>query len=126
MARILSLDDDKDCLAILKGFLECDKHEVFPLLRGEMAIQAIREFHPDLVTTDVMMPGVTGGIVYHAIRKEIGAHLPIIISSGSNLRLKLPDDPLLSYCPKPVELKSLLDTVKVLLTSAANHPQAKS
>lgn len=119
MAKILIVDDDKDCIAILHNFLKIGGHEVFPMLRGEAIVEAAREIAPDLVITDLMMPGVTGGIVYHAIRKEIGPLLPIVVSSGSNLRLKLPDDPLLDYCPKPVELDTLLATVDRLIADSA-------
>lgn len=119
MARILTVDDDRDCLAILRGFLMAGNHEVFPLLRAERIIAETREVKPDLVITDLMMPGVTGGLVYQAIRKEIGPNLPIIVSSGSNLKLKLPDDPLLTYCPKPVEMDHLLQTVEEYLAKAA-------
>ncbi|MBI3737186.1 response regulator [Candidatus Sumerlaeota bacterium] len=119
MARILTIDDDKDCLAILRGFLMVGKHEPLPLLRADRVVDAVKEVNPDLVITDLMMPGVTGGLVYQAIRKSIGPFMPIIVSSGSNLKLKLPDDPLVAYCPKPVEMNTLLKAIDELLAKAA-------
>lgn len=124
MARILMFDDDRDCLTILSTFLKLGNHEPYPLLRAEQMVQAVEEVNPGLVITDLMMPGMTGGYVYHGIRAKFGPHLPIIVSSGSNLRLKLPDDPLLDYCPKPVDMGQLLETVNKLLKDADSRRAA--
>ena len=118
MARILTVDDDTDCLTILRNLLQLKDHEVLPLPRGEQAVQAAKELEPDLVITDLMMPGVTGGIVYHGIRKEVGPYMPIIVSSGSNLRMKLPEDPLLEFCPKPVDPDVLLDLIDQMIAKS--------
>lgn len=118
MARILIVDDDRDCLAILANFLKVGEHDVLPLQRADQIVQAVRELNPDLIVTDLMMPGVTGGIVYHLVRKEFGSRVPIIVSSGSNLRLKLPEDPLIDYCPKPVDMDLLLSTVTRLIAAS--------
>lgn len=115
MARIICLDDDRDCLAILSQMLKVADHDVFPLLRADRLSEAINEIHPDLIVTDLMMPGVSGGMVYHKIRTEFGPGMPILVSSGSSLRLKLPDDPLLDYCPKPVGMAVLHAKVNDLL-----------
>ncbi len=126
MARILTIDDDKDCLAILRGFLLVGKHEPLPLLRADRVVDAVKEANPDLVVTDLMMPGVTGGLVYQAIRKVIGPGMPIIVSSGSNLKLKLPDDPLVAYCPKPVEMETFLKTIDEMIEKARIFKEMQS
>lgn len=117
MARILIIDDEKDCLLILQDLLNEAGHQVFPLLRADRIVEQIRSVRPDLIVTDIMMPGVTGGTLYEAIRNEVGPSLPIVISSGVRLRLRV-DDPLVAYCPKPVDFTVLQDTVGELLRKA--------
>jgi DNA-binding NtrC family response regulator len=120
LARILIIDDEKDCLLLMKIMLGHAGHEVFPLMRADRFLAEIREVAPDLIITDIMMPGVTGGSIYSAIREEISEKLPIIISSGTKMKLRLPVDRLLEYCPKPISEVALLDTVDRLLWMAQN------
>lgn len=120
MARILIIEDDKDCLIALRLFLMNAGHEVFPMLRAEKAVEEIREAKPDLVITDLMLPGVTGGSVYEAIRREFGPRMPVIVSSGTRMRLRtVRADSLLAYCPKPVDYHDLLKTIDRLLAASA-------
>jgi len=115
MAKIVIIDDEMDSLIILRTFLTRSGHEVFPLLRAERALQEIELVNPDLVITDIVMPGVMGGTLYDAIRKQLGPSLPVIVSSGTRLRVKDKNDPLLAYCPKPVDFDELLAAINRLL-----------
>ena len=108
MARILMFDDDETFLRILALILRDKGHEPFPSMKPEAAVELVRAVKPDLVMTDLMMPGVTGSMVYLAIRKEIGPELPIIICSGTRLKLSVKVDPKLSYCPKPSDFETLV------------------
>lgn len=115
MAKILVIDDDEITLTVFRGFLRAGGHTVYVLSRSDAALATIRELTPDLVVTDIMMPGSTGGAVYAIVREKIGIHLPIIVCSGTKLRIKGGEDPLLAYCPKPVQSGDLLETVGRLL-----------
>jgi len=118
MAKILVIDDDEISLTILRGLLRRHGHEVNVLDRSDRALDFIRELQPDLVVTDIMMPGSTGGAVYAMIRKKIGAGLPVIVCSATRLRIKQ-DDPLLAHLSKPVDSAELNATVNSLLDAAA-------
>jgi DNA-binding NtrC family response regulator len=118
MARILIIDDDKECLVQLNMLLTHVGHEVFPLLRADKVLNELQNANPDLVITDIVMPGVMGGTVYEAIRKQVGPYLPIIVSSGTHMRLKPVNDPFLDYCPKPVDYDVLLASVNRLLAAS--------
>lgn len=66
--RILVVDDEPAITRMIKLSLEQTGHyEVRTENLGRRAIEAAREFHPDLVLLDVMMPGMLGS--------EIGAQL---------------------------------------------------
>lgn len=114
VARILVIDDEKEILVLLQQLLVAAGHEVFPLLRADRVMEQLVAVAPDLVITDIMMPGVTGGTVYSAIREQVGPNLPVIVSTGFKMKLRA-EDPLLAYCPKPLDPELLLDTVQRLL-----------
>jgi len=116
MARILTIDDDEDVLFQLRFVLSRAGHEVFPLLRADRIAEQVKKVAPDIVISDLVMPGIMGGGVYHLLRKELGPQLPIIISSGTKLKIRgSENDPLLAYCPKPVDFDQMLATIDELL-----------
>lgn len=126
MAKILILDDDETCILVSGTILNKDGHEVYKLTRPGLVLQEIRKISPDLLITDLMMPGATGGIVYEAVRKEIGPDLPIIVSSGTKMKVNKPDR-LLADVPKPVDPAFLRATVTRLLAAAAGEePEVSS
>jgi DNA-binding response OmpR family regulator len=60
--RILVLDDEPGFTRLLKLNLEqTGRYEVQVENRPTEALAAAREFHPDLILLDVMMPGLDGG-----------------------------------------------------------------
>lgn len=115
MARIVVIDDDKECLLCIKTMLEIGGHVVYPLLRPNKIVEQITAVQADLVVTDIIMPGITGGSVYNMIRAHIGPMVPVIVSSGTSIKLGTRNDPLVAYCRKPVSHDVLLSTVKELL-----------
>ena len=66
--RILVVDDEPDITRMIKLVLEqTGRYEVRTENMGRRAIETAREFRPDLILLDVMMPGMLGS--------EIGALL---------------------------------------------------
>lgn len=59
-SRVLVVDDNKDCRQALKSFLEASGYRVAEASDGEEAVRLAREFTPDLILLDIMMPGVDG------------------------------------------------------------------
>lgn len=71
----------------VRRLLEQDGHEVGGVLSAGSAAQAIDEFSPELVLTDIMMPGVTGGGVQSLMEKRF-PHIPLVVCSSTRMRLK--------------------------------------
>jgi CheY-like chemotaxis protein len=66
--KLLLVDDEETLLITLKDALEfSDKYEVRTVQDSTKALDAVREFRPDLVVLDVMMPDMDGGEVAAAI-----------------------------------------------------------
>lgn len=81
MAHVLLIDDDATLRDTVAQMLELDGHKVTQAADGHEGLQRLREASPDLVVTDVLMPGMDGAELIAAMRKR-HAKLPIIAISG--------------------------------------------
>ena len=124
--RVLVVDDQTSFLAVLRH-LVCATRELEPVGEahsGEQAIEVVREIEPDIVLTDVWMPGI-GGI---AAAREIKAGWPsiliVLISTTHPEEIPLePDDVLADAVVWKSELDPrLLDDI--WLRHRDQHPQA--
>ena len=69
--RILVVDDEASITRLLKLTLERGgAYEVREENAGTMALAAARDFRPDLIILDVMMPDVSGGEVAAGLRQD--------------------------------------------------------
>ena len=58
--RILVVDDEPQGAELLEAYLAGTEYDVEIASDGEEAIRKVREFKPDLVLLDVMMPKISG------------------------------------------------------------------
>lgn len=79
--RILAIDDEGGFLELLKMNLErTRRYEVRVETSAERGMVAIDEFQPDLVITDIVMPGMDGAEFVNRVRaNEATRALPIIM-----------------------------------------------
>jgi two-component system, OmpR family, response regulator len=69
--KILVVDDEPSMTRMLRRNLESTgKYEVRTENSGTAAVAAAREFHPDFILLDVMMPGVDGGEVAARLKED--------------------------------------------------------
>jgi two-component system cell cycle response regulator len=78
-AEILIVDDDADVRAFVRAVLESDGHKVVEAQSGSEAIQRLRIRRPAMVLLDVMMPAMDGFAAVHAIKREPGPFVPVIL-----------------------------------------------
>lgn len=78
--RILAVDDVPSNLEILQVRLEAQGYEVITAADGEEALAKIREFEPDLVLLDIMMPKIDGIEVVKRLKRDASlSFLPVIL-----------------------------------------------
>ena len=82
MARILIAEDDPHISRVIALWLKRNGHEVIEATSGDKALSAIRKEAPDLLVTDVNMPGMDGIELLEAVRAEsLIDHKAIVLTS---------------------------------------------
>src|SRR3990170_730071 len=82
--RILIVDDDPDLVALVRRWLERERHTVAHAATGPAALEALAaDPLPDLVLLDVMLPRIDGFAVLRRLRaQERTKGLPVVILSS--------------------------------------------
>jgi DNA-binding response OmpR family regulator len=124
MARILVVDDEEDMANVIRLVLEADGHEVRVELAPEMAVEAAMEFVPELVLTDLVMPGMDGHQVFRALREVPQLdNVPFVFLTSRNkpidLMVGLHVMGAADYITKPFDRPDLVRRVRKLLESKA-------
>jgi two-component system, cell cycle sensor histidine kinase and response regulator CckA len=80
---ILVVDDEPDVLHLIQQILTENGYEVVVATNGDLAIQAFGRLpsRPDLVLTDVVMPGISGPMLIDRLL-ALDPHLRVLFMSG--------------------------------------------
>ena len=78
---VLVVDDEPDMLDTFVMVLQPLGYEIFTVVSGEAALQAIGERRFDLVITDFMMPGLDGAQTLDAM-KSAAPGVPVLVVTG--------------------------------------------
>jgi DNA-binding response OmpR family regulator len=117
MARILIVEDNPDLAYGLRTGLEIEGYDVQIAEDGETGLERAREWKPDLVMLDLMLPGMDGYRVLKTLR-EGGSDVPVLILTARGeeadkvLGFRLGAD---DYVTKPCGVLELLARVGALL-----------
>jgi PAS domain S-box-containing protein len=126
-ARILLADDNADMRDYLKRLLS-QQYEVETVEDGVAALAMIREQMPDLVLTDVMMPGMDGFELLQSLRSDPTTQdIPIILLSaraGEEARIEGVAAGADDYLTKPFSARELLARVEANLKLAQLRREA--
>ena len=120
MARLLVIEDEPNFRQLLCEMLRSGGHETIEAEDGVGGVQLVRRERPDLVITDIIMPGQEGIETIQQIR-EIDEALPIIAISGMwgvGDFAPLEDAKLMGAAvalEKPIERSTILGEVQKLL-----------
>ena len=117
--KILIVDDDEHIAELISLYLTKECFDTRIEHDGQSAITAFKEYMPDVVLLDIMLPGKDGYQVCREIRME--SNVPIIMLSAKTevfdkvLGVELGAD---DYMIKPFDSKELVARVKALLRRA--------
>ncbi len=84
MGRVLLIDDDQANVDSLRQFLRLQGHELVWAADGRQGLEMVRQFRPDLVICDVVMPHLGGYAVLETVRADPDtARIPVILFSAA-------------------------------------------
>jgi len=119
LARILIVEDNALNIKLFCDLLEAHGHATKAVTDSRQALEAAREFAPDLVITDIQLPHVSGLELIRMIRAdERLAEVPIMAvtayaTSGDEDRAR--DIGAQAYVAKPISVARFVQTVDELL-----------
>jgi signal transduction histidine kinase/ActR/RegA family two-component response regulator len=68
--KVLIVEDQRELRMVMRRLLETMGHEVVTADNGEDAIEALNSFKPDIIFSDISMPGMTGYDLIRELRKR--------------------------------------------------------
>jgi two-component system, OmpR family, KDP operon response regulator KdpE len=124
--RILVVDDESQITRVLRTALVSNGHDVTVAQNGMDALELFLKVQPDLVITDLAMPGMDGIELTRAVRERSSA--PVIVLSVRNQdaqKVAALDEGADDYITKPFSIQELLARVRVQMRRIATD-QAES
>lgn len=118
-AKVLIIEDDRVIARLIKLYLDAEGYQVEMIFTGENAISVIREFNPDVVILDLMLPGRDGVDICREARDFFRGMILVLTASVDEMSevslFKFGAD---DYVTKPVKGNILLARVEALLRRA--------
>ena len=122
--RVLVVDDDAPLAEMLGIVLGQEGFESRLCHRGDAALAAFRDYRPDLVLLDLMLPGKDGIDVCKEIRAESGVPIVMLTAKGDTVDVVVglesgADD----YVVKPFKPKELVARIRARVRRTDTAPQ---
>jgi two-component system response regulator MtrA len=111
--RVLVVDDDASLAEMLTIVLRQEGFDARSVTRGDQAMEHFREYRPDVVLLDLMLPGKDGIDVCKEIRAESGVPIVMLTAKGDTVDVVVglesgADD----YVVKPFKPKELIARIR--------------
>lgn len=117
---ILIVDDNADIRSYVHGLLH-DDYSVIEAADGSEGIRKAMKYVPDLIISDVMMPGMDGIECCRRLKSELQTcHIPVILLTACSLdeqRIQGYDGGADSYISKPFSSQLLIARIRNLIDS---------
>ncbi len=114
--KILIIDDDEKMNRLLQNYLTGFGYDVVTCTHPTQGLQKIKQYVPDLIILDIMLPDMDGFAVCREVRKE--QTIPIIMLTARGdvtdriVGLELGAD---DYLPKPFEPRELVARIQTIM-----------
>lgn len=124
-AKVLVVDDEPEITDIVETFLAEAGYTVTVENHSRQAISRAKEFKPDVVILDIMMPDIDGYAICQEIKQDPAlASVPIIFLTGKDRNddmgrsFKAGGD---MFIKKPFSCERLLEIVNLVVMSTSRH-----
>lgn len=119
MAKILVIDDDESIRETLSNFLRREKYEVYSAADAASGKEVIKKHQPDLIISDIRMPGMTGLELMKEI-KEVNQNIHFILMTAYDdmqTTVEAMQKGAYDYIEKPLEI----DKLKLIIERAVEN-----
>ncbi len=120
--KVLVIDDEPQITRVLRHSLSAHRYDVRTAADGVSGLETFRDWHPDLIITDLQMPEMDGIAFCREIRKA--SALPIIVLSvrgDERTKVEALDAGADDYVTKPFGIDELLARVRAALRRTRNE-----
>lgn len=127
MKHIFVIDDERNIRDLIRKYLEKENYLVTVFENAQNVVTEINRLKPDLLVSDIMMPGIDGLELCKEIRKH--SDLPIVFVSARDeeldriLGLELGAD---DYLSKPFSPRELVVRIKNIFRRLEKNNQVKA
>ena len=123
MTKIMIVDDETDIREMINLMIRKEGFETATAYDGNDFLNKIDEFQPDIITLDVMMPGLTTREILEKLpekKTKPKIILLTVVRYSEEEKQKLYQKGIVDYVTKPFELDNLINTIQkyVLLKPA--------
>ena len=113
MDRVVVIDDEPLVAEACAVILRVAGYEVSVATDGESGLRLVSEWLPDVVVSDIRMPGIDGLELVSLLKAQPAtAHIPVLLMSGHGYADMNSCD---AFLPKPFLVPELLATVQHLV-----------
>jgi two-component system, OmpR family, alkaline phosphatase synthesis response regulator PhoP len=115
MTKIMIIDDETDLREMLNLMIRKEGFETATAESGEDFLNKIDVFQPDLVTLDVMMPGLTTREILEKLpekKTKPKIILLTVVRYSEEEKQKLYQKGIVDYVTKPFEMDNLINTIQ--------------
>jgi DNA-binding response OmpR family regulator len=124
MTKVMIVEDETDLREMLDLMIRKEGYETDTAENGENFLNKIDEFKPDIVTLDVMMPGLTTREILEKLpekKTKPKIILLTVVRYSEEEKQKLYQKGIADYVTKPFEVDDLINTIQkyVLLKPAS-------
>src|SRR5919199_880354 len=118
MSKVLIVEDNPSQMALMVNYLRESGHTVIRLTNPKEALDKALEHKPDVIVTDVVMPGMSGFELCRRIKQHPAtASVPIVICSSKDQeidRLWGMRQGAHAYLTKPFTREQILRAIKAV------------
>ncbi len=110
MKKILIVDDSSSNVLLLQNFLEEEGYIIEVAFSGKEALKMAKQFTPDLILLDLMMPDISG----FEVAEKLEVQVPIIMVSANRESKSMEQAHSLgikSYIQKPIDFDEILQEI---------------
>jgi DNA-binding response OmpR family regulator len=115
--HVLIVEDDLIIADLIDQILRFESFQVSHVVDGKSAVEYAKDYHPDLILMDLMLPVMSGMDASRIIKShpdEVVSQIPIVaMSAGVNLRATAHGLAVEGVLAKPFDIDELLATVDI-------------